>query len=202
LLGTVTIAYHNGLPFIPLRYNYVTLISVPQFTSLHCTAFLDDLQQTLTSPELSLCYQVKPTIWHINGDVRCFAHITRHKNHQPGPQLNFNIYGADMGKVRGDHVDENNDSFPYLFTCRFNSPERSYKVAQKLATFIHIIIIIIIIIIIVIPFKLFACKSFSLLTQGLKTYLLVYGGVLLSTPLHASSNFTVSVQLANKRGLI
>jgi hypothetical protein len=26
--------------------------------------------------------------------------------------------------------------------------------------------------------------------------------VLLSTPLHASSNFTVSVQLANKRGLI
>jgi hypothetical protein len=26
------------------------------------------------------------------------------------------------------------------------------------------------------------------------------GGVLLSTPLHASSNFTVSVQLANKRG--
>jgi hypothetical protein len=25
--------------------------------------------------------------------------------------------------------------------------------------------------------------------------------VLLSTPLHASSNFTVSVQLANKRGL-
>jgi hypothetical protein len=32
----------------------------------------------------------------------------------------------------------------------------------------------------------------------IKTYL--YGGVLLSTPLHASSNFTVSVQLANKRG--
>jgi hypothetical protein len=29
----------------------------------------------------------------------------------------------------------------------------------------------------------------------------LYGGVLLSTPLHASSNFTVSVQLANKRGL-
>jgi hypothetical protein len=28
-----------------------------------------------------------------------------------------------------------------------------------------------------------------------------FGGVLLSTPLHASSNFTVSVQLANKRGL-
>jgi hypothetical protein len=48
--------------------------------------------------------------------------------------------------------------------------------------------------------KLFACKSCSLLTHEALTYL--YGGVLLSTPLHASSNFTVSVQLANKKGLI
>jgi hypothetical protein len=49
-----------------------------------------------------------------------------------------------------------------------------------------------------------AFKVFRCLPQGVVggcrgcTYL--YGGVLLSTPLHASSNFRVSVQLANKRG--
>jgi hypothetical protein len=37
LPGTVALAYHRGLPIIPLRYVHVTLISSPQFTSFYLT---------------------------------------------------------------------------------------------------------------------------------------------------------------------